>query len=67
MGFRITIRKELFHIASDLGVYDPNRVAHRGCIARFGTLTSATFSRPERGCTGKSLTEIHLLLVFRIF
>ena len=31
-------RKKHFHIASDLGVCDSNRIAHRGCIARFGPL-----------------------------
>ena len=28
---------------------------------------SATFSRPERGRTAKSLTEVHLVLVFPVF
>ena len=37
MGFRIASEK-LFRIASDLGVCDSNRIAHRGCIARFGPL-----------------------------
>ena len=31
-------RKQLFHFASDLGVRNSNRIAHRGCIARFGPL-----------------------------
>ena len=30
--------KKRFRIASDLGVCDSNRIAHRGCIARFGPL-----------------------------
>ena len=33
-----------FHIASDLGVCDSNRIAHRGCIARFGPLSWAYFT-----------------------
>ena len=37
MCFRIAGEK-LFRIASDLGVCDSNRIAHRGCIARFGPL-----------------------------
>ena len=37
MGFRIKTKK-LFRIASDLGVCDSNRIAHRGCIARFNPL-----------------------------
>ena len=28
--------EQLFRIASVLGVWDSNRIAHRGCIARFG-------------------------------
>ena len=32
-----------------------------------GVRVSATFSRPERGRTAKSLTEIHLVLVFPMF
>ena len=39
MGFRIASEK-LFRIASDLGVCDSNRIAHCGCIARFGPLSS---------------------------
>ena len=31
-------RKKTFHIASALDVCDSNRIAHRGCIARFGPL-----------------------------
>ena len=38
MGFRIASKKRLFRISSDLGVCDSNRIAHRGCIARFGPL-----------------------------
>ena len=37
MCFRIASEKK-FGIASDLGVCDSNRIAHRGCIARFGPL-----------------------------
>ena len=33
-----SLAKKLFRIASDLGVCDSNRIAHRGCIARFGPL-----------------------------
>ena len=33
-------KKKLFRIASDLGMCDSNRIAHRGCIARFGPLSS---------------------------
>ena len=38
MCFRIASEenKKTFRIASDLGVCDSNRIAHRGCIARFG-------------------------------
>ena len=32
-----------------------------------GVRVSATFSRPERGRTQKSLTEVHLVFVFPIF
>ena len=32
-------KKKLFRIASDLGVCDSNRIAHRGCIAQFGPLS----------------------------
>ena len=42
MCFRIASekkKKKLFHIASDLGMCDSNRIAHRGCIARFGPLS----------------------------
>ena len=35
----------MFGIASDLGVCDSNRVAHRGCIARFGPLSSQKKTR----------------------
>ena len=41
-----SLAKNLFRIASDLGVCDSNRIAHRGCIARFGPLRTyfrATF------------------------
>ena len=41
MCFRIASEK-LFRIASDLGVCDSNRIAHRGGIARFGPLRSQT-------------------------
>ena len=33
-----SLAKQLFHVASGLGVCDSNRTAHRGCIARFGPL-----------------------------
>ena len=39
MCFRIASEKKLFHIASDLGVCDSNRIAHRGCMAQFGPLS----------------------------
>ena len=38
MCFRIASEKKLFRIASDLGMCDSNRIAHRGCIARFWPL-----------------------------
>ena len=46
MCFRIAKvnKKKLFRIASDLGVCDSNRIAHRGCIARFGPLSSSTIT-----------------------
>ena len=31
-------KKKLFRIAGDLGMCDSNRIAHHGCIARFGPL-----------------------------
>ena len=31
-----SLAKKLFRIASDLGMCDSNRIAHRGCVARFG-------------------------------
>ena len=37
-GFSHRWRQESFSIASDFGVCDSNRIAHRGCIARFGPL-----------------------------
>ena len=33
-----SLAEKLFRIASDLGMCDSNRIAHRGCIARFGPL-----------------------------
>ena len=47
MCFRIASRsekKKLFRIASDLGVSDSNRIAHRGCIVRFGPLSFSPFT-----------------------
>ena len=41
--FLRSLAKKLFRIASDLGVCDSNRIAHRGCIARFGPLSSRHF------------------------
>ena len=38
-GVRI-VSKQLFRIASDLGMCDLNRITHRGGIARFGPLGS---------------------------
>ena len=38
-----SLAKNLFRIASDLGVCDSNRIAHRGCIARFGPLRACFF------------------------
>ena len=35
-----SLAKTIFRIASDLGMCDSNRIAHRGCIARFGPLRS---------------------------
>ena len=37
-----SLAKKLFRIASDLGMCDSNRIAHRGCIARFGPLSQRT-------------------------
>ena len=45
MGFRIASEKT-FRIASDLGVCDSNRIAHRGCIARFGPLSPEQSTPP---------------------
>ena len=40
-----SLANKLFRIASDLGVCDSNRIAHRGCIARFGPLSFRTLKR----------------------
>ena len=37
--FASLAKKKLFRIASDLGMCDSSRIAHRGCIARFGALS----------------------------
>ena len=37
-------KKKTFCIASDLGMRDSNRIAHRGCIARFGPLSNSQIS-----------------------
>ena len=41
-----SLAKKQFRIASDLGVCDSNRIAHRGCIARFGPLRVLLRKRP---------------------
>ena len=38
-----SLAKKLFRIASDLGVCDSNRIAHRGSIVRFGPLSCHHF------------------------
>ena len=38
LGFHIASLAKNFRIASELGMCDSNRIAHRGCIARFGPL-----------------------------
>ena len=43
------------------------RLARRRLVSGDGAHASATFSRPQRGRTAKSLTEIHLVLVFPVF
>ena len=43
------------------------RLVRRRLVSGDGVHVSATFSRPERGRTAKSLTEIHLVLVFPVF
>ena len=43
------------------------RLVRRRLVSGDGAHVSATFSRPERGRTAKSLTEIHLVLVFPVF
>ena len=46
--------EKLFRIASDLGMCDSNRIAYRGCIARFGPLSYAqTIAEPN--CTGSKI------------
>ena len=49
MGFRIASEKNCFRIANGLGVCDSNRMAHRGCIARFwATKGKRVFQREGR-------------------
>ena len=43
----VVYTNKLFHIASDLGVCDSNRVAHRGCIARFGPLRDSDIYKSQ--------------------
>ena len=43
--------KNIFHIASDLGVCDSNRIAHRGCIARFGPLRFRSWNMLSPHCS----------------
>ena len=59
MGFHIASEKT-FRIASDLGVCDSNRIAHRGCIARFGPLSSPrrTLSEGFLEASAKVLFEV---------
>ena len=48
MCFRIASDKQKkIRIASDLGMCDSNRIAHRGCIARFGPLSLRPFPGNE--------------------
>ena len=44
MCFRVA-SEQTFRIASDLGMCDSNRIAHRGCIARFGPLSCKAFQK----------------------
>ena len=43
------------------------RLVRRRLLSGDGVHVSAIFSRPERGRTAKSLTEIHVVLVFPVF
>ena len=43
------------------------RLVRRRLVSGDGAHVSATFSRPERGRSAKSLTEVHLVLVFPVF
>ena len=43
------------------------RLVRRMLVSGDGAHVSAIFSRPERGRTEKSLTEVHLVLVFPVF
>ena len=43
------------------------RLVRRRLVSGDGVHVSATFSRPERGRTAKSLTEVHLVLVLPVF
>ena len=45
-----------FHIASDLGVCDSNRITHRGCIARFRPLRPGAIHLPLL-CGSSASTE----------
>ena len=54
-----SLAKKHFRIASDLGVCDSNRIAHRGCIARFGPLRV----RQKKGKPGNS-GDVLLLFSF---
>ena len=44
-----------------------SRLVRRRLVSGDGAHVSAAFSRPERGRTVKSLTEIHLVFVFPMF
>ena len=43
------------------------RLVRRRLVSGDGVHVSATFSRPARGRSAKSLTEVHLVLVFPVF
>ena len=43
------------------------RLVRRRLVSGDGAHVSATFSRPQRGRTAKSQTEIHLVLVSPVF
>ena len=53
--------------STDVQPLPRRRLVRSTLVSGDGVHVSATFSRPERGRTAKSLTEVHLVLVFPVF